>query len=264
MSRVLVTGGSGMIGAATALALAAAGYNVTTLDMTATGPLPAHVRCDVRDLHGLLDALKDVDDVVHCGGLASDRTGHEDETFSVNVAGTCTLLQAAVQAGIRRVVYMSSINALGCVGPGRPEYLPVDDDHPHRPVSAYQMSKHLSEEACRQYAHQHGLTVISLRPCYVIQPGAKDGTRPAGPGRTDLFAYIDLRDVTSAVNAALAADLEGFHAFLLAAPDPWDGAGTIRAAAEFPDIPRRGANPSLVDCGRAHALLGWAARFSPA
>ncbi|MER7273938.1 NAD-dependent epimerase/dehydratase family protein [Dactylosporangium sp. NPDC000244] len=262
--RVLVTGGSGAIGAATATALHRAGVEVSTLDVSAAGPAPhiRHVRCDVRDLDGMIEALAGADAVVHCGGLASDRPGREHDTFSVNVAGTCTLLQAAVRAGVHRVVYMSSINALGCVGGGRPEYLPVDDDHPHRPASAYQISKHLAEEACRQFAGQHGLTTICLRPCYVTHPDAGPvSARPAGPGPADLFAYLDIRDLTAAVQAALTAPLTGFHAFLLAAPEPWNGADPARVAADYyPDTPWRHPASSLVDCRRAGNELGWTAR----
>ncbi|GAA2617157.1 NAD(P)-dependent oxidoreductase [Dactylosporangium fulvum] len=260
--RVLVTGGSGAIGAASAAALHAAGYEVSALDVAAAGPAPGirHVPGDVRDLDLLLATLAGVDAVVHCGGLPSDRPGREDELFAVNVAGTCTLLHAAVRCGVPRLVYLSSVNALGCVGAGRPRYLPVDDDHPHHPVSPYQLSKHLAEEACRQVSAQHGLTTICLRPCYVTHPDPSP--RPAGPDADGLFAYVDLRDVTDAVRAALTADLTGFHALLLAAPDLWSGGDPARTAAELhPDLPWRGSpDGGLVDCRPARRLLGWSAR----
>ncbi|WP_432890025.1 NAD-dependent epimerase/dehydratase family protein [Kribbella sp. CA-245084] len=258
--HVVVTGGRGAIGAAVCEDLHQAGMTVTAVDVSPVRTaLPfQQLIGDVRDLDAMTAALYGVDAVVHCGGLPSDRKGHEYDTYDINVAGTCTLLLAAARAEVRRVVHLSSINALGCVGAGVPAYLPVDDDHPHAPISPYQLSKHLAEEACRQFANSQHATAICLRPTYVIHPGDPART---GPGPADLYAYVDIRDVVHAVRLALHADLTGFHAALLAADDLWGGhqLDTV-LAREYLDIPWRGGETprsTLVNCSRARSLLGW-------
>ncbi|MFF0268270.1 NAD-dependent epimerase/dehydratase family protein [Kribbella sp. NPDC004536] len=243
--HVVVTGGRGTIGSAVCHQLHHAGTAVTSVDVVpvVTATPFEQVVGDVRDLDAMTTVLKAADAIVHCGGLASDRPGREYDTYDINVAGTCTLLLAAARAGVRRIVHLSSINALGCVGVGTPAYLPVDDDHPHTPISPYQLSKHLAEEACRQFAERHDATVVCLRPTYVIQQSAG-----AGPGAADLFAYVDLRDVVRAVKSALSADLTGFHTALLAADDLWGEHGS-------------GPHTSLVSCANAQSLLGWTPRY---
>ncbi|WP_371400552.1 NAD(P)-dependent oxidoreductase [Kribbella sp. NBC_00662] len=258
--HVVVTGGRGAIGTAVCDDLHRAGLTVTAVDVVPTRTTPPYQQLigDVRDLEAMTAALYGVDAIVHCGGLASDRKGHEHDTYDINVAGTCTLLLAAARSAVRRVVHLSSINALGCVGPGTPAYLPVDDEHPHTPISPYQLSKHLAEEACRQFADRENATVISLRPTYVIHPA--DPAR-VGPGSSDLYAYVDIRDVVQAVRLALSADLTGFHTALLAADDLWGGHQLDSVLArDYPDIPwHDGTTPrsTLVNCSKARSLLGW-------
>ncbi|MFF0341599.1 NAD-dependent epimerase/dehydratase family protein [Kribbella sp. NPDC004875] len=262
--HVLVTGARGAIGSAISENLHQAGATVTALDVApiVTAEPYQQLVGDVRDLAAMTAALYGVDAIVHCGGLPSDRKGREYDTYDINIAGTCTLLLAAARAGVPRIVHLSSINALGCVGAGTPAYLPVDDDHPHTPTSPYQLSKHLSEEACRQFADRHDATVMSLRPTYVIHKSSSPG-----PGVADLYAYVDIRDVVRAIRSALTVDLTGFHTALLAADDLWGGRLLSAVLTrDYDQIPWHDGNDpaphtSLVNCANARSLLDWTPRF---
>jgi nucleoside-diphosphate-sugar epimerase len=216
--------------------------------------------------------------VVHAGAIPTDR-GDGAAVMTTNVLGTWNLLQAAVEVGVRRVVGFSSINAQGSVGGLRgTEYLPIDDDYPHHPMTPYQLSKHLMEEVCRSYSERHGLSTLCLRPVWVAGPG---DYRDAGFGtdsfvarwRDDLWAYVDVRDVCDAVVRCLRVDGVLHDRFLLAARDTSVHVETpALVERELPSVPWPRVDQdgyfaverhrSLVDCGHARAVLGWEARHS--
>ncbi len=279
--RLLVTGSNGFIGQELVKRLLAEGYTLRTFDRTAS---PAteweHVAGDLRDVYTVRRLVQGVDAVVHLGAMSSDRRNAADEVLAVNVQGTWNVLQACAEAGVGRVVYFSSINALGCVGGHRPpEYLPVDDFHPRHPMTAYQLSKHLAEEVCRSYTERYGIVTICFRPAFVLntaQPIPWWRRFPAEArvewGKDELWAYVDIQDVCDAVLLALKAEGIQHDAFLLSAKDtsldiptaelvqkywshlPWRG----DLAAYVADNPYR----ALIDTSHAAQALGWEAKRS--
>ncbi|MDX1934956.1 MAG: NAD(P)-dependent oxidoreductase, partial [Capsulimonadales bacterium] len=189
------------------------------------------------------------------------------------------ILLAAVKYEIPRVIHFSSINALGCVG-GRqmPKYLPVDDAYPRHPNSPYQIGKHLGEEACAAFSSRWGLTTISLRPMWIMRE--RDRTprihhhmeERAERMWSELWAYVDMRDICDATIRSLTVEGISHEAFLLAADDtivPFPTADL--AARHLPEVPWRippeewfAENPTrgLLDCSAAKRLLGWQPRHS--
>jgi nucleoside-diphosphate-sugar epimerase len=216
--------------------------------------------------------------VVHAGAIPGDR-GDGTTVASTNVLGTWNVHQAAADVGVRRVVSFSSINAQGSVGGLRPtEYLPVDDDYPHHPMTPYQLSKHLSEEISRSFSERYGMVTLCLRPVYVAHPRQYEA---AGFGtdaflerwRDDYWAYVDVRDVADAVWRCLRLEGVIHDRYLLAASDTSVDADTRSLVErEFPRVPWPSVDPdhyfatdpyrSLVDCHHAQEILGWEARNS--
>jgi nucleoside-diphosphate-sugar epimerase len=257
--------------------LRGSGHDVTTFDRL-DSPDPAHLSGDLRDLELVRQATEPAEAIVHLGGLAGDYPGQDAEVLDINVRGTWNVLHAARQAGIRRIVYFSSINALGCVGGhGRPSYLPVDDEHPARPVSTYQLSKYLSEETCRTFTRgPDPMTIVCLRPVLVAEPERhypqwtqQSSVSREGMYESELYAYIDVRDVAEAALCALTAPIIGFEAILLTAPDTLaDRTSAELLSHEFSDLTWRGDSTvlhrdpysSLIDGGRAERLIGFVAR----
>jgi nucleoside-diphosphate-sugar epimerase len=276
---VLLTGSEGAIGRHLGRALRQEGYVLRGLDLLPGGStIDDHRVGDLLDIGAVREAMAGVAAVVHAGAIAWDR-GDGSEVMATNVLGTWNVLQAAVEANVERVVGLSSINAQGSVGGWRPtEYLPIDDAYPHHPMTPYQLSKHLMEEACRSFSERHGLVTICLRPVFVAHPASR---HIAGFGtdafidawRDEFWAYVDVRDVCEAVVRSLQVEGVLHDRFLLAARDtsvaeptpglvereypdvPWPG---IDADRYFADAPYR----SLIDCRHAFEVLGWEARHS--
>jgi nucleoside-diphosphate-sugar epimerase len=91
----------------------------------------------------------------------------ERGVFDANVAATTNVLAAALAAGIRKVVHVSSSGVYGV-----PRTVPVTEDHPQRPIGSYGRSKVRSEELCREYLAR-GLDVAMLRPVSLFGPWMK-------------------------------------------------------------------------------------------
>ena len=272
---VLLTGSEGSLGTHLVGELELAGYAVRTFDVIASRSGRAdHVIGDVRRFPEIISALAGCTAVVHGAVLPLDASvSTPAELLDVNVAGTWTVLGACAELGVRRVVYLSSVNAIGfAVAPRRREALPMSDDWTPEPVVPYELSKHLAEEACRAFAAHHGLCTICLRPVYVARPEEYATFSTARRNSaTEYWSYLDIRDLSSAVVAALAADLNGHETCLLAARDTSSEIPTAELWATFyPQVPFPEISAylegdpyrSLVSCARAERVLGWRARHS--
>jgi len=135
------------------------------------------------------------------------------KAHSTNATGTLALLQASVDADVKKVINASSSSVYGKVC-----YLPFDERHPTQPISPYGVSKLAAEHYCRVYSELYGLKTVSLRYFTVYGPRMRPDlaisifTRHAkaneplelfGDGtKTRDFTYID--DVVSATIAALS------------------------------------------------------------
>lgn len=277
--KVLVTGSAGHIGRRVAAVLRAAGKDVRTLDRCAS-PEPDHWPGSVLDAMDMRRAVQGCEAIVHLAAIPHDIPGREDETIQTNVLGTWHVLKAAAEAGVTRVVYFSSIQAIGLTGTDRkPEYLPLDDAHPRRPPRPYSLSKAMAEDLCRYFTETAGITTICLRPTLVTDAELyawwrQPGPRPARWRRreaSDFWSYVDVEDVAEAT--LLALDVQGVRhgTFLLAAADTTSTTPTADLLSEyFPDVPLRlppgalEANPyhGLIDTSAAERALGWRPRRS--
>ncbi len=186
--HVLVTGGAGFIGGHLAEAFLRDGHDVTVLDslepfydvrikrrtvdlhreIAAAGDVEYTFReGDVRDTEAVGEAVAGADVVVHQAAQAGVRTSVEQprEVTEINVCGTVTLLEAAREADVDRVILASSSSVYG-----KPESLPYNEDHPTEPVSPYGVSKLAQEQYARVYTELHGLRTVALRYFTVYGP----------------------------------------------------------------------------------------------
>jgi len=273
-----------MIGRVLVKMLRAAGYELRTFDRRAhsVGNDGEHIPGDLRDIYTVRRAMQGVEAVAHLGAIPFDQPpGREDDVLTVNVQGTWNILIAGVESGIKRLVYFSSVNALGNVGGLRPSaYLPIDDVYPRHPLSPYQISKHLGEEMCRAFSARHGLVTVCLRPVLVVSPEQpyfypkwRKGNFNPEWAASEYWAYVDVRDVCDATLRSLTVPNVTHDAFLLTAADTMMTVPTAELVAEhYPDTPwpkmDRAAylaeNPyrSLFDCSHAAEVLGWHPQYS--
>ena len=279
--RVLITGSVGMIGRKQVEVVRAAGHTVRTFDrFPQKGPdTGEHHVGDLRDMLTMRQMVQGMDAVIHLGALPSDQHGRSDEVLSINVQGTWNILLACVEAGVPRVVFYSSINALGAVGGHRePVYTPLDDAYPRHPMSPYQLSKHLGEEACLAFTRKYGLVTLALRPTFVSSPHhyAPWHTPERAPsdqgGRNEFWAYVDVRDVVDAGLRCLTVENVTHDAFLLSADDT-NSMTPSRVLKEtyYPELPWHQDPDSyfadapyraLIDCSAAKRVLGWQPQHS--
>src|SRR3954466_14473472 len=163
----LITGGSGYFGALLRDRLHERNQSVRVFDLVDADDRPAEVNFmsgDIRDFSRVRQAVEGCDTVLHCVAqvpLAKDRNLFE----SVNVHGTENLLRAALEAKVRKVIYVSSSAVFGA-----PKSNPVTEDTPPAPGEAYGRAKLEGEKLCHQYARQ-GLDVTIIRPRTIMGHG---------------------------------------------------------------------------------------------
>ena len=177
MAHYLVTGGAGFIGSHLVEELVRRGEKVRVLDNFSTGkreniePFIGRVELiegDFRSQHIVREAVRGVDYVLHQGALPSVPRSVDDPitTNEVNVTGTLNVLDAAKDAGVKRVVYASSSSVYG----PDPE-LPVREDMNPNPVSPYAVAKLTGEKYCRVFSKVYGLETVALRYFNIFGPG---------------------------------------------------------------------------------------------
>jgi NAD+ dependent glucose-6-phosphate dehydrogenase len=159
--RVLITGATGNIGLLLASRLAD-DYAVVQQGRTPKNEEQEQVlrRADLTDYDACLDLMDGIDTVLHLAGQASPDADWES-VLSANIVGYRNVLEAAREAGVRRVVFASSNHAMGMYD--RDEEWPVYPHHLPRADSIYGVSKVFGETLGRFYHDEHGLEVISLR-----------------------------------------------------------------------------------------------------
>ena len=264
--RVFLTGHAGKIGRAIERALTQAGYAVQPCDL-ATG-------CDIRRPTDLYKAMLGCDAVIHAAAYPEEGRVSSASLMETNVIGTWNVLEAARTLGLKRFVFLSSVNALGVfLGQREPDYLPIDDMHPVYAAHPYPLSKRLGEIMCNAYHELTGRPTICLRFPGVYEEGDYLDTQrqwKADPRREwepywEYGAFLDVRDAATATVAALECPDPGFATLLVAAHDA-AASRPSRDLAELllPNVPWRGgkeylANPylSLVRSGHGEQVLHW-------
>ena len=168
MTKVLVTGGAGYVGSVSAEAFLAAGHEVVVLDDLTTGHRSAvpqgaqlHVGSygDSATVTRLL-AAENVEAILHCAARSLVGESIEDPAryFRDNVAGGITLLEAAREVGVDRVVFSSTAAVYGV-----PDATPITEDAPLRPINPYGETKRAFEGALLWYARAYGTRSVTLR-----------------------------------------------------------------------------------------------------
>ncbi len=271
--RVLVTGAGGGLGRETVARLHEDGHVVRAHDrVDVPGPADEVVLGDLRD-QALAEAMAGMDAVVHAAALPNPDAGTEDEVFTNNVTAAYRVLYAAGRAGITRMVYVSSLSALGIAWAKRavsPEWVPVTEDHPYLGEDTYGLSKWVGELIADTAARRFDATIISLRFPFIVtgerlRKHLADIRADPGLERVGLWGWLDTRDAAGAISAALVADVPpGNHIVNVVAPDTTAVVPTRDLLARYHPTTRIDADlPGFAtpfDTTRASELLG----FTPA
>jgi dihydroflavonol-4-reductase len=214
--KVVVTGGSGVVGAAVLRHLTAAGRQVSALSrsedsdsiLRRLGASP--IRGDITDPSSLPAAFEGAEIVYHIAGLNTMCPREPLELERVNVGGSVAVVRAAEAAGVRRIVYTSSAATLGEERGtiGREETI-----HRGTYLSHYERSKHLAELAVAEAART--VEIVCVNPSSVQGPGRATGTGALilDLVRGRLPALVDTRlsivDIDDCARGHLLAELHG-------------------------------------------------------
>jgi UDP-arabinose 4-epimerase len=299
---VLVIGGAGYIGSHTARALKRAGHDVIVFDNLSTGfeSLAAGfelVKGDVLDSAALSRVLSRTDAIMHFAAHAyvGESVTNPKKYFHNNVEGGLSLLNAALDAGVKKIIFSST-----CAVYGEPAKVPIDEGSTRQPVNPYGVSKMFFEQALEAYDRAYGFRFASLR--YFNAAGADEsgeigelhdpethlipvalraaaglgpdlqvfGSDYPTPDGTSIRDYIHVNDLASAHVKALDRLAEGTESF---AVNLGTGSGhsvldVISAVEKITGkrVPRKivarraGDPPALVaNPAKAQALLEWKA-----
>lgn len=173
--RVFVTGGNGFIGSVVARKLAAEGHGVVCLLRPTSnvdrldGVAYERADGDVRDAESLRAGMAGCEAVVHLASLSSWDLIDSPEMKDVVLGGTGNVLEAAAALGVRRVVFVSSVTAVGAT----PDPEPLDESAPYNLADerglTYAQYKHQAEELCLR-AVSRGQDVVIVNPAEVYGP----------------------------------------------------------------------------------------------
>ena len=172
--RVLITGGAGFLGTALANRLAAEGHAVQVLDDLSSGDAASlaaglqFTRGDVRDVPRLWTLMAGVDLLYHLAAKVSvsESILYPVDYNAVNTGGTVAVMSAARDAGLRRVVFVSSGTVYG-----QPDVLPVPESARAQPLNPYAVSKLAAEHYVRAIGDQVRIETVILRVFNAFGPG---------------------------------------------------------------------------------------------
>jgi len=297
---VLVIGGAGYIGSHAARALKRAGHEVVVFDNLSTGYefLAAGfelVKGDILDAAALARVLPRCDAIMHFAArcYVGESVADPKRYFRNNVEGGLSLLNAALAAGVKKIIFSST-----CAVYGEPAKVPIEENTPRQPVNPYGVSKLFFEQALEAYDRAYGFRFACLR--YFNAAGADEsgeigelhdpethliplalraaaglgpelqvfGSDYPTPDGTCIRDYIHVNDLASAhVNALehLAAEKDSF-AVNVGTGSGYSVQQVISAVEEITGkrVPRKigprraGDPPALVaNPAKAQALLQW-------
>lgn len=197
-NRILLTGAAGSLGGHLRGALAPLTRTLRLVDVKPMGTAAAHeeiVQCDLSDAEAAFEAIRDCDAIVHFAGHPREQTFQE--IISDTLPAAYNIYEGARRHGIPRVVYASSIHAVG--------YYPVeeipDTRAPHRPDTFYGLTKTFVEDLASLYWDKFGVESVCLRICSCF---------PEPVDRRMLWSWLSFEDCARLTSAALTAPRVGF------------------------------------------------------
>jgi len=180
--KAFVTGGTGLVGGNLIRALATRGWQVQTLvrkngNTSAFDDLPQvkKIEGDLSDIESVKRGCTGCDIVFHCAAMVTMWTTNVDRMRQINIHGTQNVLGAALRAGVRRVIHVSTVDAIGF---NTPDGWGTIDKPSHEEIPGpnnwaripYMTTKWMSQELAREFTRTCDLDVVIVNPTYIIGP----------------------------------------------------------------------------------------------
>lgn len=265
---VLVTGGSGFLGQHLVQYLSAQGLPVRALyhSNAPTGamlhlPGVEWMQCDLLDVYDIEEAMAGVTDIYHCAAMVSFNPKHRNQMLHFNPESTANIVNQAVIQGIRKMVHVSSVAALGRTGDQHKEINEEQEWGESKYNSAYGMSKYLAEtEVWRGIGE--GLCAVIINPSVIIgaapSPVSQNGFWDKGSAQlmkvvnnefpfytNGVNGWVNVKDVVAVMALLMGADIEAERYIVNADNQPYRDVFTLMAKALDKKPPRFHASPFL-------------------
>ena len=262
--KIIITGGAGLLGSHVVREMAERAQ-ITTLDIKEPEARSQegqnHINLSITNYEEIKKALTGHDAVIHLAAIPNPREADARTIFNNNVEGAWTVLQAAEDAGIKRVVVASSDSVFGLsYNPPDwpPQFLPVDETHPTRPTEVYSLSKKITETISESFAARGKMEVLAIRPCHIVFPRGYGELEARGQDLENyhFWAWVDPKDVAQAFRLAVhTRGYNGFDVYTVAAEEGLNTKPTLElAAARWKNMPviRR---PEIYDSCNTASIL---------
>jgi len=246
--RVLVTGSAGHLGEGLVRTLRERQHEVVGLDLLESAST-THVG-SISDRDFVRSCLLGVDSVIHAATLHKPHIAtHSRHAFvDINIAGTLTILEAALESGVSGVVFSSTTSAFGAAltpAEGQPAAW-VDEDLDSIPRNIYGVTKKAAEDLCELFSRSRGLPCIVLRTCRFF-PEVDDD--PETSRQYDnlnlkvneyLYRRLDLADAVDAhiLAAEQVPGIKGFWRYVVSATSPFEPQHLLRLRTDAPAVVR--------------------------
>ena len=270
MKKVVITGGSGLLGTYVVDHFVESGYEVLSADAVKPKETKArHVTVNLRNLGECYGILAGADAVVHLAAIPQAYIFPNEVVFENNVMATYNILEAAAGLGIKKAVIASSESSYGiCFAKKRlvPLYVPIDEDHPQFPEDCYGLSKVVAEKTAEMFNRLTGMQIVAFRIGNVITKEkylefpnfihhSEERTRI-------LWSYIDARDIAEACRLAVEAEGLGAAVMNLAADETsMDIKSDQLMREQYPEVTDirvpLDSYHTLLSNEKAKKLLGW-------
>lgn len=256
---VLVTGGTGLVGTTLIPALLEQGKKVKAIYNKTSLPSYAHhnlttVKCDILDVITLEEIMQDVTHIYHCAGLVSFQKKTKQLLYKINVEGTANVVNAALGAGVKKMLHVSSVAALGRMR----ETEPITEKMswtPQTSNSKYGESKYMGEmEVWRGIAE--GLEAVIVNPTIILGPGNwNEGSTAIFKTVYDEFpwyttgitGFVDVRDLVNAMILLMDSPVNGERFIVSGHNETYRNVFNSIAKAFNKKVPHRAVTPWLAN-----------------
>lgn len=196
-NQVLITGAAGALGKELRKSGQRLGKRIRLTDRLASAALEPHEEdrpCELADFASVLAVVEGCDAIVHLGAKAME--GRWEEVLNSNIIGTYNVYEAARRTGVKRIVYASSVHAVGYYERNHT----IDARVPTKPDSLYGVSKTFGENLASYYHDKFGIESVCLRigSCF-----------PEPTDRRHLITWLSYRDMRQLVECSLTAPRVG-------------------------------------------------------
>ncbi len=259
--KVVITGSSGHLGEALMRLLGADGHDTIGVDIVSSPDTTVVGSILDRDL--VAEAVEGADAVIHAATLHKPHVGtHSPQQFiDTNISGTLTVLEAAADAAVSAVVYVSTTSTFGRSlhpPPGAPAVW-ITEEVPCRPKNIYGATKTAAEDLCELFHYDRHFPVVILRTSrFFPEDDDARGHDPIDSANAKvnelLHRRVDIADVVDACERAVdSAPAIGFGRYIVSATTPFEHED-VTALRSDPAAVIRGLYP---DVDRIYEAMGW-------